>query len=60
MAHAKYKKYRNKVTHLLEINKKTILSHNFCLVEMILEKCESSLIPLLVLKKNVRALQRTI
>ena len=27
-AYAKHKKYRNKVTHLLEINKKAIISHN--------------------------------
>ena len=57
-AHAKYKKYRNKVTHLLEIKKRAIISRNFCLVEMILGKCGSSIIPLLVLKKKVRALQR--
>ena len=38
--------------------KKAIISHNSCLVEMILGKCGSSIIPLLVLKKKVRAPQR--
>ena len=57
-AYAKYKKYRNKVTHLLEINKKSYYQSHSCLVEMILGKCRSSLIPLLVLKKKVCAPQR--
>ena len=40
--------------------KKAIISHNSCLtVETILGKCGSSLIPLLVLKKKVRAPQRS-
>jgi len=38
--------------------KKAIIRHNSCLVEMILGKCGSSLIPVLVLKKKVRAHQR--
>ena len=57
-AYAKYKKYRNKVTHLLESTNKAIISHNSCLVEMILGKCGSSLIPLLILKKEVCYPQR--
>jgi len=36
----------------------TIISHNVCLFEKILRKCGSLLIPLLVLKENVCALQR--
>jgi len=54
-AYAKYKKYRNKgIKQVIywKSTKKAVISHNSCLVEMILGKCGSSLIPLLVLKKK--------
>ena len=57
-ANAKYKSTGIKLLIYWKSTKETIISHNFCLVEMILGKCGSSLIPLLVPKKKVRALQR--
>ena len=39
---------------------KAVISHNSCLVEMILGKCGSLLIPLLVLKKNLCGPRETI
>ena len=57
-AYAKYKKYKKKLLIYWKSTKQAIISHNSCLVEMILGKCGSSLIPLLVLKKKVRATQR--
>jgi len=43
-----------------KLTKETIISHNFCLVEMILGKCGSLLILLLVLKKNFVPSKETI
>ena len=52
------RRYMCALPSLLKSTKKAIISHNSCLVEMILGKCGSSLISLLVLKKKVRASQR--
>jgi len=58
-AYAKYKSTGIKLLIYWKSTKKAIISHNSCLVEMILGKCRSSLIPLLFLKKKVRAPQRS-
>jgi len=47
-----------KLLNYWKLTKETIISHNFCLVEMILGKCGRLLIPLLILKKKVCAPQR--
>ena len=57
-SHAKYKKYRNKVTHLLEISKKSYYQSQFLSCRNDSGKMWKLINTLTSSKENVRALQR--